>query len=78
MPGSSQRSTVVSIRLPNNGVAILDKRIGKQTVLPMTRSEYLQELITYQVTRDHHKRRKQNGQGKPTCKKPEENHQRPR
>lgn len=57
MPGMSNKTQVIAIRLPLDVVAIAARRVRQQDCLPMTISEYLRRILVYQLTRSHHKRR---------------------
>jgi len=54
---ASKKSQVITVRLPNEVVAKIDKRI-KVTGKYRTRSSYLRDRITYDITRKHKKHRK--------------------
>ena len=53
MPGTSKKTTVISIRLPNEVVFTLQHRIDGDRSRWGSVGEYLQERIIYDVTRSH-------------------------
>ena len=57
MSGTSSKSTVVTIRLPNEGVCTLRRRINGGRSRWFTVGEYLKERIIYDTERKHGKRR---------------------
>ena len=56
MSGTSKISTRVSIRLPNEIVRTLERRIAGKRSRWLTVGEYLKERIIYDVERSHSKR----------------------
>jgi len=57
MSGTSRISTRVSIRLPNEVVRTLERRIAGRRSRWETIGEYLKERIIYDVERSHNLRR---------------------
>ena len=57
MSGTSKISTRVSIRLPNDVVRTLQRRINGKRARWSSVGEYLKERIIYDTERKHHKKR---------------------
>jgi len=57
MSGTSTKSTVVSIRLPNEVVSTLSRRINGRRSRWVSIGEYLQERVIYDVERSHNRKR---------------------
>ena len=53
MPGTSKKTTVVSLRLPNEVVFTLQRRISGDRSRWLSVGEYLQERIIYDTQRSH-------------------------
>lgn len=47
------KGTMIGVRLPDNVIALLKKRIEKSG---LTMSEYVRSIIEHEVVRSHHKR----------------------
>ena len=56
MPNQSKQTQVVSIRLPNEIIAIISRRVNGKKSRCDSMGEYLRGRIIYDVTRRHHKR----------------------
>jgi len=56
MSGTSKISTRVSIRLPNNVVRTLERKIAGRRSRWSTIGEYLKERVIYDTERLHHKK----------------------
>lgn len=54
MPGRSTKTQVVSIRLPTEVIDVIRRRVdnGWDSV-----SQYVRNLVTYEVMRNHHRRK---------------------
>ena len=48
MPGHSNKTTVVAVRLPNEVTDVIERRAEKQGLKP---SEYIKKLISYDCLR---------------------------
>ena len=55
MPGRSRKTQVLRIRLPNEVMEVILRRVGKDWD---TVSQYVREMVTYQVMRSHKPKRK--------------------
>ena len=63
MSGTSRISTRVSIRLPNEVVRTLERRIDGRRSRWSTIGEYLKERIIYDTMREHKRREVVDGEG---------------
>lgn len=55
MPGGSNSSKVIPVRLPNDVIETLERRIKKGKGSSQGLSQYLRDRITYDVRRKHGK-----------------------
>lgn len=58
MPGQSKKTERVSIRLPMELIAILRRRCAGGKPI----SEYIRERLEYDLTRQHNRKHKKNGE----------------
>ena len=58
MAGKSKMSTAVGLRLPNELLAAIDKRVGAQKCLPESRNEYIVRVLSSEVIRNHNKKKR--------------------
>lgn len=56
MSGTSSKSTRVSVRLPNEVVRTLERRINGRRSRWLSVGQYLKERIIYDVEREHKRR----------------------
>ena len=54
MPGSSTKTQVIRVRLPREVLAVIQRRVDREWD---SVSQYVSDLVTYQVMRSHHKRK---------------------
>ena len=54
MPGRSRKTQVVRVRLRNEVVEVIRRRVDNEWD---SISQYVRDLVTYQVMRSHHKRK---------------------
>lgn len=50
MAGTSSKTRIVALRLPNDVIAIIERRLRNRS---MTISKYLRDRIIYDLTRKH-------------------------
>jgi len=60
MSGTSKKTTVVGLRLPNDVVLTLQQRISGPRSRHLTIGEYLKERIIYDTMRQHSKKKEAN------------------
>jgi hypothetical protein len=53
MSGKSSITTTITLRLPKDCTAIVDRRIASRTCLPRTRAQYCQDILILQLRRKH-------------------------
>lgn len=56
MPGASSKTTLVTLRLPNDVVEIIQRRVGGTGYPPGTVRSYLEKRVIFDVRRKHKKR----------------------
>ena len=54
MSGKSSKTQVVHVRLPNDVVEVIRRRVDNEWD---SVSQYLRDLISYQIMRSHHRRK---------------------
>jgi len=54
MSGKSNKTQVISVRLSNDVIEVIQRRVGNEWD---SVSQYLREMVTYQVMRSHHRRK---------------------
>jgi len=57
MPGKSSKTSPVSFRLPNEVMAILERRVKGRRSKHKTVNSYLKARVIFDTTRSHKKRR---------------------
>ena len=54
MPGTSKKTRIIRVRLPNEVMDVIERRVGKDWD---TKSQYVQHILIYQLMRSHHRKK---------------------